>query len=307
MTIAYPGYQPRQRPTRSARSRSSDTPERMQEALDHGAEELTQPFVGVTTDGAALPNLYPTRSTGITTRPMADAARTFLSLLSEQQRSNATFPIATDEWRRWHNTHPNFMRHGLVLEGLNDAQRDAVLDLLRASLSAAGFDTARGVMQLNHTVGELTDSWDEYDEWLYWISIMGTPSADEPWGWQFDGHHLNVQCFVLGDQVVMTPTFMARNPSSRTGASMPVFEFSKLRSAPASHWRRRYRLSSLPRRPSTPQRSSAVASPIPPVRSAIAFRRVVAMTICNCRTLAFGLTRSQQASRSYWARWLDRT
>ena len=212
MTTAYPGYQPRQRPVRSARSRSDDAPEAMQRALDHGAAELAHPFVGVTTDGVAVPNLYPARATGVSTRPIVDAAQTFLSSLSAEQRDTALFPIATDEWRRWHNTHPNFMRHGLVLEDLDDTQREAALALLRASLSAAGFDTARGIMQLNHTVGELTDSWDEYDEWLYWISIMGTPSADQPWGWQFDGHHLNVQCFILGDQVVMTPTFMGSEP-----------------------------------------------------------------------------------------------
>ena len=212
MTTAYPGYQPRQRPVRSARTRSTDAPEPMQRALDHGDDELTQPFVGVTTDGQQIPNLYPARATGTSTKPIVDAARTLLGSLSSEQRDGVQFPVATDEWRRWHNTHPNFMRHGLVLEDLNDTQREAVFAVLRTSLSAAGFDAARSIMHLNHTVGELTDSWDEYDEWLYWISIMGTPSADEPWGWQFDGHHLNIHCFILGDQIVMTPTFMGSEP-----------------------------------------------------------------------------------------------
>ena len=31
-------------------------------------------------------------------------------------------------------------------------------------------------------------------------------------GWQLDGHHLIVNCFVLGDQVVLTPTFMGSEP-----------------------------------------------------------------------------------------------
>lgn len=35
---------------------------------------------------------------------------------------------------------------------------------------------------------------------------MGTPSDTEPWGWQLDGHHLVINGFVPGDQVVMTPT-----------------------------------------------------------------------------------------------------
>ena len=41
---------------------------------------------------------------------------------------------------------------------------------------------------------------------------MGTPSAKEPWGWQIDGHHLIINYFVLGDQVVMTPLFVGSEP-----------------------------------------------------------------------------------------------
>jgi Protein of unknown function (DUF3500) len=37
-------------------------------------------------------------------------------------------------------------------------------------------------------------------------------SATEPWAWQIDGHHLNLNIFVLGDQVVFTPSFMGSEP-----------------------------------------------------------------------------------------------
>ena len=68
-------------------------------------------------------------------------------------------------------------------------------------------------MKLNHTLGELNnDNFTEYGEWLYHITIMGEPSADKPWGWQIDGHHLNVNFFVLGDQVTMTPAFLGSEP-----------------------------------------------------------------------------------------------
>ena len=79
-------------------------------------------------------------------------------------------------------------------------------------MSESGFTTARDVMRLNHHIGEMSGKWDEYGEWLYWLSLMGTPSADEPWGWQIDGHHLIVNCFVLGDQLVLTPLFMGSEP-----------------------------------------------------------------------------------------------
>jgi hypothetical protein len=72
-------------------------------------------------------------------------------------------------------------------------------------------------MRLNETLGELTgNNFVEYGERKYWISVMGEPSATEPWGWQLDGHHLNLNYFVLGDQVVMTPAFWGSEPTVAT-------------------------------------------------------------------------------------------
>jgi hypothetical protein len=69
-------------------------------------------------------------------------------------------------------------------------------------------------MRLNETLGELNgNNFVEYGEGKYWISVMGEPSATEPWGWQLDGHHLNLNYFVLGDQVVMTPAFWGSEPA----------------------------------------------------------------------------------------------
>jgi hypothetical protein len=98
------------------------------------------------------------------------------------------------------------------MEEMSDLQREAGLDILRATLSAAGFRLANDIMKLNETIGEITGSWLEYGEWVYWISVFGTPSLTEPWGWQIDGHHLNLNCFILGDQMVMTPLFMGSEP-----------------------------------------------------------------------------------------------
>jgi hypothetical protein len=67
-------------------------------------------------------------------------------------------------------------------------------------------------MKLNGTLAELADNFDEYGEWLYWITIMGDPASTEPWGWQIDGHHLIINYFVLGDQVVMSPVFIGSEP-----------------------------------------------------------------------------------------------
>jgi hypothetical protein len=103
---------------------------------------------------------------------------------------------------------------------------------LRESLSACGFQTARDIMRLNETIAEITGRPEEYGEWLYWVSVMGTPSAEEPWGWQIDGHHLILNCFVLGDQLVTTPMFMGSEPvhaESGAYAGTRVFEAEEQR------------------------------------------------------------------------------
>jgi hypothetical protein len=79
-------------------------------------------------------------------------------------------------------------------------------------LSAQGLKQTRDIMKLNGTLAELTNNYDEYSEWFYWITIMGEPSATKPWGWQLDGHHAIINYFVLGDQVVMSPVFMGSEP-----------------------------------------------------------------------------------------------
>ena len=104
--------------------------------------------------------------------------------------------------------------NGICLETLSDTQRERALTLVASALSEAGFSTARDIMRLNETLHEISGSDEEYGEWLYWLSIMGQPSLTKPWGFQLDGHHLIINCFVLGDQLVMTPMFMGAEPTT---------------------------------------------------------------------------------------------
>lgn len=179
-----------------------------------GRAEVDAPFRGLTADGHLIPDLYGLKSTGISTEPIRDAALRFLASLSQQDQARAKFPIDAPEWRAWSNIHAFVMRHGVCLDDCTQTQRNCALDLLRATCSARGFALARDIMRLNDALGELTGRNLEYSEWYYWLSIFGDPSADNPWGWQLDGHHLNVNCFVLGDQVVMTPSFFGAEPTA---------------------------------------------------------------------------------------------
>ncbi|CAN5491835.1 hypothetical protein BH09CHL1_BH09CHL1_25940 [soil metagenome] len=96
---------------------------------------------------------------------------------------------------------------------MTDEQKAAAMALLDASLSSSGYEKAENVMKLNHTEGELMNNLDSFDEDLYWFTVMGEPSETDPWGWQLDGHHLVINYFILGDQVVMAPVFMGSEPT----------------------------------------------------------------------------------------------
>jgi len=174
---------------------------------------LADAFKGITTNGSTVPGLFQVRSTGVTTGPVRSATETFLKSLDASQRGKTVFPVNDVEWRKWANQHIYF-RQGLSFEEMTPAQRDAAFAMLEASLSAKGLKLTRDIMRLNETLGELNgNNFVEYGERKYWISVLGEPSATEPWGWQLDGHHLNVNYFVMGDQVVMTPAFWGSEPT----------------------------------------------------------------------------------------------
>jgi hypothetical protein len=174
-------------------------------------QPLSEPFRGVTTNGQIVPGLFPIRATGVSTAPMREAASAFLGALSPELRAKTAFPADSDEWRDWQNIH-RYARKGVNLGELNGAQRERAFALLRASLSVKGFEKSRNIMRLNGHLAELVQKPGEYGEDLYFFTVMGEPSDKLPWGWQLDGHHLVVNYFVLGDQVVMTPTFMGSEP-----------------------------------------------------------------------------------------------
>src|SRR5712692_447797 len=212
MPNRFADFKVRPRPSTSARAFPAGASEFLLRYRDDGEARVAQPFQGITTDGVVAPGLFKIEKTGVPTRPIKAAADAYVASLGPHEREHALFSVDTDAWRRWSNIHPFVMRHGVCLDTMTQTQRERALGLLQASLSAQGFETARGVMKLNDAIREITGRDDEYGEWLYWLSIMGTPSDDAPWGWQIDGHHLIVNCFVLGDQIVMTPMFMGSEP-----------------------------------------------------------------------------------------------
>jgi hypothetical protein len=200
-------------PTARAHAEARRQSPRAKEFFAQWEKQLAEPFKGITTGGQAVPGLYKLEPNGAPLAAMTDAAQALLSLLTEAQRKASCFTADSKTWRRWQNTENFFEDYGLRLEEISDAQREAVLAVLRASLSAKGFQMARDVMRLNRFLGDLVGGPAILGEWSYNFCLFGTPSLSEPWGWQLFGHHLSLNCMVIGGQMVLTPTFWGAEPS----------------------------------------------------------------------------------------------
>ena len=179
---------------------------------------VTEPFVGIQTSDNDLPaDLFPIRATGVSTEPIRKAATQFLESLKPDQLKRTQFAIDDSEWQRWSNIdNGNYKRQGVSLREMSDEQRQAATNLIAASLSAEGLALTEAIRKTDHTLQELNHNSESFGEDLYFFTVMGTPSPTEPWGWQLDGHHLVINHFVLGEQVVMTPAFFGGEPVHTT-------------------------------------------------------------------------------------------
>lgn len=180
---------------------------------------VSKPFTGLTTSSGKIEGLYPVRATGVSTEPVRKAAEGLLASLRTDQLLRTQFGINDPEWRKWLNVDNGlYVRQGVSLKEMSAPQRAAAMDLMRQSLSVRGFELTESIRKTDQTLKEINNGEGIYDEDLYFFTIMGTPSSTEPWGWQLDGHHLVINYFILGDQVVMSPVFLGGEPAiARTG------------------------------------------------------------------------------------------
>ncbi len=191
------------------------------------AEYLATPFKGVTTDGTIIPGLFALRPEHAPTRAILDAVSALLSQLGPEQRKTVCLPLESRERETWQNSIARYEDFGLRLDEVPDILKDAAMAVVKASLSAAGYEKTRNLMKLNGFLGELVGAPRLLGEWCYQLHVFGAPSATEPWGWQLSGHHLVVTCFILGDQMTLTPTFMGAEPKhvdEGQYAGLAVFE-----------------------------------------------------------------------------------
>ena len=115
---------------------------------------------------------------------------------------------------------------------MTESQKQAALSLVRSTLSSHGYDAVEDIRRTNQLAGAVSGRFMDLGEDQFWLSIMGDPRSGEPWGWQLDGHHINLNCLVMGDQLVLTPAYLGAEPTRvRTGryAGLRLFDVEETR------------------------------------------------------------------------------
>ena len=164
---------------------------------------------------SALPHV------GIAQAPAArivSTANAFLSTLDQQQRGRVLFAFDDAQQRvRWSNLPTSFSkRGGLNMGELNAAQRSAAMALLASTLSPRGYEKIQQIVEADEVLKTNERNNPMFGKDLYYISILGTPSATAPWMLQFGGHHLALNVTIAGAAGVLTPSLTGAQPALYT-------------------------------------------------------------------------------------------
>jgi Protein of unknown function (DUF3500) len=225
--IPEPGKSRISGPTARAHTEARLKSPRAQELFGTWAKLAAAPFKGITTDGTVRSGLFSPEPAGAPTGAMVEAAAALLMRVTGAECGRLCFPVDSPVWQQWQNTENHVENYGLRLDETTDEVRDAVMGVLRASLSPKGYEVSRNVMRLNRFLGDLVGGAAVLGEWSYTFCLYGVPSTTEPWGWQLFGHHLSLNCLVIGGHMVLTPSFLGAEPAyADTGpfAGISLFE-----------------------------------------------------------------------------------
>ncbi|MBF6193638.1 DUF3500 domain-containing protein [Nocardia implantans] len=174
-------------------------------------------FRGVTEDGNLRADVHrfqpPRPGEEAPVAAMVTAAQALLAALDDDARERIRYPVDAPEWQTWAN--PEFMQFdtGLRLEFQPVDVQQKALALMRASLSPEGYELAHNMMLINGFLGEVVGLESILNEFSYNVAIYGTPHPVQPWGWQIFGHHMAVNCLVVGGRMVIGPAFLGAEPN----------------------------------------------------------------------------------------------
>jgi hypothetical protein len=155
-------------------------------------------------------------------KQMAEVATLFLSVLTPEQKTKATFGFEDEERINWHFIPRE--RKGLPLKEMTPQQELLAHALLNTGLGFRGAAKAATIMSLEEVLWQMegAKAADEAakaavrlkrDPEQYFVSIFGTPDVKGSWGWRIEGHHLSLNFTIKDGQLLRaTPTFFGTNP-----------------------------------------------------------------------------------------------
>ena len=152
------------------------------------------------------------------TARIVSAANAFLSTLDQKQRASVLFAFDDEQQRALWSNLPVAMvrRRGLGMGELSPTQRSAALALVSSALSPRGFEKVQQIIEGDEVLKTSEGNNPMFGKDLYYISILGTPSATAAWMLQFGGHHLALNITIAGEQGILTPTLTGAQPALYT-------------------------------------------------------------------------------------------
>lgn len=149
---------------------------------------------------------------------MRAAAQAFIAGLGADQLARTRYPQLGDPARtKWSNFPAGASpRAGIPIDALDDAQRIALHDLLRASTSSQGYQKMTGAMRAEDVLAaqegpQAIGGRPLFGTMNYYVSVYGSP-GDASWAWMFTGHHMTAIFTVSRDRVAFTPMFTGAQP-----------------------------------------------------------------------------------------------
>lgn len=151
-------------------------------------------------------------------RQLADAARSFLDALTDEQRAAAVLPFEDETERRTWFYWPA-PRQGLSLRSMGAEQQMLAHQLVADALSPHAFAKVEAIISLEWVLDEIEGRTGSRrglprDSLLYYVTVFGDPVNDAPWSFRFEGHHVSLHLTIAGEDIAFTPSFLGANPAT---------------------------------------------------------------------------------------------
>jgi hypothetical protein len=150
---------------------------------------------------------------------LAGAAARLDEALTRPERDAASFAFEDDE--REDVRYAPFLLDGARHGELREPAASLVDELLAVSLGPRGMERVRQIRRLEEAVarkdaerfvpGFVARRW--RDPGRYFVALFGAPSAEAPWGFRYEGHHLSLNLTAVpGAAPASTPLFLGAEP-----------------------------------------------------------------------------------------------